>query len=147
MDRVNATGGSLSLDDLRTYRPRWVDTISMEYKNKMFSRNKAHFVPPPAAAGVLQAQILGMLAYGGKFGGSSPQGKYHLLAETALIGYTERGRWMQEDYSSKFPLKNLLTSSALGRLASKYNDARHVSPNSFQHKPSPDSTDRCLSNF
>lgn len=136
VDRVNATGGSLSLDDLRTYRPRWVDTISMEYKNKIFSRNKAHFVPPPAAAGVLQAQILGMLAHEGNFGGSSPQGKYHLLAETALIGYAERGRWMQEDYSSKFPLKNLVSSSVLGRLASKYNDARHISPNSFQHKPS-----------
>ena len=50
VNRVNAAGGSLSLEDLNNYKPRWVKTISMELDRKIFSRNRAHFVPPPAPA-------------------------------------------------------------------------------------------------
>ena len=51
VDRVQAAGGSLSLDDMRRYKPRWTKTISMPF-GSFIARNTAHFAPPPAAAGL-----------------------------------------------------------------------------------------------
>ena len=147
VDRVNAAGGSLSSEDLRSYRPRWVETMSMELDSTIFRRNKAHFVPPPAAAGVLQAQMLGILAHEKKFHGASSQEKAHLLAEAALIGYAERGRWMQHDFTSKLSLRNLVSSSTLSRLVNNYSDARHVLPNSFRPKLSLESENPSATSF
>jgi len=49
-DAVNAAGGSLSIDDLRAYRPVWRETVRVPYGDR-----GAHFATRPAAAGTLGA--------------------------------------------------------------------------------------------
>ena len=137
VDRVNAAGGALSLEDLQNYRPRWVKPVSMEIGTSYFNKNKAYFVPPPAAAGIVEAQILGILDREGSLNDASSKAKYHFLAEASLIAYVQRGRWMQEDLMSKFPEKDLVSKSGLDRLLGKFSDKQHRPSLSFKPNPSP----------
>ena len=105
VERVRAAGGSLSLDDMRRYKPRWTETISMPL-GSLLIRNTAHFAPPPAAAGLVQAQILQMLNADKIFKGANEAEKYHVLAEVGLTAFAERARWMRQDFKAKFPPKS-----------------------------------------
>ena len=136
VDRVRAAGGSLSLDDMRSYKPRWTKTISMEF-GTLFNRSTAHFVPPPAVAGLVQAQMLKMLNTGKIFGRANETEKYHLLAEVGLTAFAERARWMRQNFESKFPLKSLLDTSVTGTAMKNFSRDRHLSPKSFRPVPRP----------
>ena len=80
----------------------------LSFGKSYFNKNKAYFVPPPAAAGVVEAQILGILGREGGFNDVSSKAQYHFLAEASLIAYVQRGRWMQKNFMSKFQEKNLV---------------------------------------
>ena len=54
-------GGTLSLEDLSSYKPRWVNTVSMYFGGDFFRKHRAHFAPSPATSGILRGHILGML--------------------------------------------------------------------------------------
>jgi len=136
VDRVKAAGGSLSIDDMKNYRPRWVETVSTDIGG-LFNASRAHFVPPPAAAGLVQAQMLKMLNTGGRFSGANEAERDHALAEMALTAYAERSRWMTQDFQSKFPPKNLLDNSVIEAATTNYSNNRHLSPKSFRPEPRP----------
>ncbi len=136
VDRVQAAGGSLTLDDMRNYRPRWVDTVSMNVGG-LLKADRAHFVPPPAAAGLVQGQMLQMLNSGGRFTGADEAEKNHALAEIALTAYAERSRWMTQNFQSKFTPESLLESSIIDTAMLNYSSSRHLSPKSFRPEPRP----------
>ena len=127
VERVRAAGGSLSLDDMRRYKPRWTETISMPF-GSFFKRNTAHFVPPPAAAGLVQAQMLQMLKTDKLFASQNEVEKYHVIAEVGLAAFAERARWMRQDFESKFPPKSLLDRSVMETAMKNYSHDRHLSP-------------------
>jgi len=136
VERVLAAGGSLSLDDMRRYKPRWTKTISMPF-GSFFRRNTAHFVPPPAAAGLVQAQMLQMLNTDGIFASVNEVEQYHVLAEVGLTAFAERARWMRQDFTSKFPPKSLLDRSVTDTAMKNYSRDQHLSPKSFRPVPRP----------
>ena len=138
VNNVIEVGGALSLDDLKKFKPQWVKPISMDFAKGFLNRNKAYFVPPPAAAGVLQAQILGMLNRGRNFANASAKTQYHLLAETSLIAYVERARWMQDDFKTSLPEKELVSNRILDRLQGQIDDRQHRQLASFKPKPMPE---------
>ena len=57
--------------------------------------------------------------------------------ETALIAYVERGRWMQEDFKTLLPEKELVSNRIFDRLVGQFDDSQHRSPASFNPKPVP----------
>ena len=136
VERVRAAGGSLSLDDMRRYKPRWTETISMPF-GSFFKRNTAHFAPPPAAAGLVQAQMLQMLNADKIFASENEAEKYHVLAEVGLTAFAERARWMRQDFEVKFPPKSLLDRSVTETAMKNYSRDRHLSPKSFRPAPRP----------
>ena len=136
VERVRDAGGSLSLDDMRLYKPRWIKTISMPF-GSFLNRSTAHFVPPPSAAGLVQAQMLQMLNTGKIFAGVNETEKYHVLAEVGLTAFAERARWMRQDFESKFPPKSLLGTSVTGVAMKNFDRGRHLSPKSFHPVPRP----------
>lgn len=136
VDAVNKAGGSLTLEDMKAYRPVWAKTISMPI-GSFLNQNTAHFAPPPAAAGLVTGQMLGMLDNGSRFSSAGALERFHLLSETYLAGYADRGRWLGANQMSRFQPESLLAKPLLDRLMSNYTPTRHLSPNSFRPVPAP----------
>jgi len=118
---IQAAGGSLDIEDLRGYRPMWRETIRVPYGNRV-----AHFASPPGAAGAVEAQMWRMLADRDRFEDALPAGRLHLLAETALRAFADRGRWLREDGASAVPPAELATPERAAALMASYRDDRHT---------------------
>jgi gamma-glutamyltranspeptidase/glutathione hydrolase len=118
---VNAAGGSLDIDDLRAYRPVWRETIRVPYGNRV-----AHFISPPGAAGGLEAQMWQMLATDDRFEDGSPAVRDHLLAETAMRAFADRGRWLKEDGTTDVKPGELAASARVAPLMATYREDHHT---------------------
>lgn len=117
---AKAAGGSLEVSDLEAYRVEWRPTVQVKFGFRV-----AHFAPPPAAAGGVEAQMFAMLDDGGRFSGASAD-RLHALAETGMRAYADRGRWMREDYSSADSLSALVSSPTIDRLTRSFDRQRHT---------------------
>ncbi len=119
---VANAGGSLSLDDLRAYSPRWRPTLKVPYiHNADF-----HFPSPPGPAGVLAAQMMAMLVEDGKWERSAPDARLHLMAEVTGRAYANRDRWLQIDGTSTVSVDSLVAKENIARLLAGYRPDRHA---------------------
>ena len=137
---VKAVGGSLGIDDLRAYRPVWRETVRVPYGNTV-----AHFSSPPGAAGALEAAMWRMLAEGDRFEDASPAVRDHLLAESALRAFADRGRWLNEDGTSAVPPAELATPARVAPLMASYREDRHtpaaeIAPQPVERLENPSAT-------
>jgi gamma-glutamyltranspeptidase/glutathione hydrolase len=132
-DLVNGTkaaGGSLELSDLDAYRAEWRPTVQIKDGSRI-----AHFAPPPAAAGTVEAQMFSMIFERGGFASANVADRMHVLAETSLRGYADRARWMRDDYSSADSLATLISRPVIDRLMRSFDPQRHTAPASFDPVP------------
>lgn len=120
-DAAKAAGGTLSREDLRNFRPQWRETIRIETGNDV-----AHFPVPPPAGGLVAGQIWGMLVDGGRFRRADADTRDHLLAETALRAFGDRGRWLAVDNASAASTSALVSQGQLNTLMASYRPDRHV---------------------
>jgi len=67
-----------------------------------------------------------MLADKDRFEGASPALRDHLLAETALRAFADRGRWLNEDGTSAVPAAELAAPARVAALMSSYREDRHT---------------------
>lgn len=118
---VNESGGSLSLDDLRSFTPQWRETTDVPFGNHVM-----HFAPPPAAAGTVEAQIFALLTAGVRYDRAPADVKPHLMVEAFKRAFAERDQWYQASNSAP-PPKEHLTASYAERLMSTY-DPRTATP-------------------
>lgn len=135
-----AAGGSLDIDDLRTYRPIWREAIRVPYGNRV-----AHFTSPPGAAGALEAQMWMMLADDDRFEDASPEVRNHLLAETALRAFADRGRWLGKDGASTVPPAELVAPARVAALMASYREdgrtpAAGITPQPVERLENPSAT-------
>lgn len=130
VDAVNAAGGSLSIEDLRAYRPIWRESLRVPYGNRV-----AHFVSPPGAAGAVEAQMWRMLAEDTRFEDAAPAVRDHLLAEVALRAFADRGRWLQADGTADLPPGELVSPERNDRLMASYREDRHVPAGTLDPAP------------
>jgi gamma-glutamyltranspeptidase/glutathione hydrolase len=125
---AKAAGGSLELSDLESYRAEWRPTIVVNYSSR-----RAHFAPPPAAAGAVEAQMFAMLA--DRFGRAGGVDRLHLLAETSSRAYADRARWMRADNSSVDSLSALVSQTTIDRLTRTFDTQRHTASTSYNPGP------------
>ncbi len=125
-----AVGGSLSPGDLRAFRPQWRETVSISLGNDM-----AHFSAPPAAGGLVAAQMLAMLEDDDRFEDAPEIERAHLLAETALRAFADRARWLGGDNSSAQPAKSVVAPDHIEKLMANYRDRTHLQAKSLNPKP------------
>lgn len=119
---VAGAGGSLSLDDLRAYSPQWRPTIKVPYiKNANF-----HFPSPPGPAGVLAAQMMGMLVEDGKWERASPDAREHLMAEVTGRAFANRDQWLRVDGTAAVNSDTLVARENIARLLAGYRLDRHT---------------------
>ena len=121
VDAFNRAGGSLNLEDLGRYAPRWRQTI-----NVPFDFLNLHFAPPPAAAGAVEAEIWAMLTQGERYQKTSSEEQPHLFAEAILRAFADRGQWLGQDGSSAIAVPEFPSRRRIGRLMASYRPERHI---------------------
>lgn len=129
---AKSAGGTLSLDDLKNFSPRWLKPAKYKVNNR-----SAFFVPAPAAGGIVAAQMIGMLDTEDSFDGASEDARLHLLAEVGMRAFAERQGWLTDDYQSRVPSAQLLGKARLDKMVSTISSRKHTLPHSFNPKPAP----------
>lgn len=130
VEAVQGAGGSLDLEDLRAYRPAWRQTVRIAIGDEV-----GHFAPPPAAAGVVAAQMLGILADDDRFADASEEARPHLMVEAALRAFADRGTWLRADGESAVDPAGLTSEDRIGRMAGSIDADRHLAAASLQPAP------------
>lgn len=115
---VAQAGGSLTIDDLRDFRPLMRDGIQVEIGSET-----AIFAPPPAVAGGVGATIAAEVA--GRWGSAAADEKPHLLAEAAARAFSDRSRWMLPHGWPNDQAGNLGSKELADKLMAGYNPAKH----------------------
>jgi len=102
--RGHRNAGTLSLEDLSTYRVRDVDALCGIYREWRLCG-----MPPSSSGGIAVLQILGMLSSHdmAKVRPGSAEA-VHLLSEAARLAFADRGRYLGDDRYVDVPVKGLL---------------------------------------
>jgi gamma-glutamyltranspeptidase/glutathione hydrolase len=89
-------GGTLSLDDLRNYVPKWRKPVAIAHRDQTVI-----FAPAPAGAGVGGGLMWNMLTDSDRYQRASGEARAHLLLETAKRAFAARGKWLKSTGSDK----------------------------------------------
>jgi gamma-glutamyltranspeptidase/glutathione hydrolase len=101
--RVRQLGGYLTLDDLRTHRPEWVEPISVPFKGYRV------WELPPNGQGVAALEMLRMLEpYDLRALGHNSAPYLHLLIEAKKLAYADIARYVGEPAAMQTPATALL---------------------------------------
>ncbi len=90
VDAVKRTGGTLSLEDLASYKTRWRAPLEGSYRG-----HKILTMPPPSAGGLAILQVLGILEqkYPKGLAFHDPE-QLHTFAEAMRLAYLDRFRYL-----------------------------------------------------
>jgi gamma-glutamyltranspeptidase/glutathione hydrolase len=94
-----------------------------------------YFSLPPAAGGLLSAQLWQGLAEVWGYGGASEDERPHLFVEAAMRVFAGRADWLAPVGGSQEAAGELLDDAYLGRVMGGYDSARHSSAGSVSPSP------------
>ena len=126
-DAVTAAGGSLTVDDLRDYRPVLRGTIGV-----VFGDNVLHTVAPPLPGGVNLLQMWSILTAGDRYESAAPDTRRHLLAEASMRAFADRAAWRTADVGDG---ADLISEARIERLMEGYRDDRHTPADQLSPAP------------
>jgi gamma-glutamyltranspeptidase/glutathione hydrolase len=112
VNSAKAAGGILTLEDLKSYQPRWLKPITHSYKGYTLQ-----LMPPPSSGGVVMKTALALFELK-NLESYPPQSalEYHLLGE--ILSRSFRGRTLLGDPAfAKNPLDMLLAKEYINELA------------------------------
>ena len=106
IDCVQRCGGWLTLEDLQSNQPEWIDPISANY------RGYDVIELPPNGCGMTVLQLLNILEHYPivEFGFSSPD-YWHALIEAKKLVFEDRARFYADPSYAEFPIEKLLEES------------------------------------
>ena len=111
---VRATDGWLTLEDLKTYTPVWVEPI-VSYEHDGVS---VLAMPPPSSGGVAVGQVLSIMERLNAFELELHSPDYcHLYVESSKHAFADRAEHMADPLFSNVPVDELLSESYLNELA------------------------------
>lgn len=110
---VVEAGGSLSVDDLRDYRPIERSPLSFDWEK----RTTWHFAGPPSAGGAVAAEMMAILMHGARFEKADGPLREHLLAEAAKRAFADRMKNMQADGTYRSDAAGLVAESYVTKLS------------------------------
>lgn len=123
-------GGSLSIEDMRAFTPKWRDTVKVPTRTWT-----VHFAPPPAAAGAVEAVMWTLLTEVRSFESASEDERPHLFAEAALRAFADRGQWLRGDGAVAMSADDLSRPDRVKRLMESYRADRHVPAEQLDPQP------------
>ena len=127
---VQGAGGTLTVEELRAFRPVWRDTVRVKVGDEI-----AHFAPPPAAASTQAAIELAMLNEDGSFEDVDEGGRAHLLAEVAVHAFADRETWLNAQGQETQAPNALVAAGRIETLSGKLRTDQKTNP--AQLKPLP----------
>ena len=108
-------GAPLTMDAMRGVLPEFRDPVQVEFGYHYLS-----FAPPPAAGGLVAAQLFALLSAGRDWESASDDERPHLFVEASKRAFAERTRWMQPDGSTTEVLADLVSSQHVEQLMANY---------------------------
>ncbi len=123
------SGGGLTVEALRDYRPVWRDTVRFEFGDHIL-----HSVPPPLSGGTTTLEQFALLARDGRYEKTRPEDRPHLFAEVALRAFADRQSWLGR-LGALDPAKGPLAEARIERLMADYAVERHTPAKSLSPRP------------
>ena len=107
VDKTQATGGILSLEDLKAYEAKWREPIQFSYKElNLISMG------PPSSGGICLAQMLNMIEpYDLKSMGHNSSEAMHLMVEAERRSYADRAHFLGDPDFVAIPQDHLLSKT------------------------------------
>ena len=141
VSQVESLGGSISLDDLKSYRPALREALVGHYRGY-----EVLSMPPPSSGGVHLIQMLNILENTDLKGiEHNSSGYIHLLAETMKPAYADRSLHLGDPDFSPVPVEELLAKTYAKNLWEKISKdtarpSEDILPTRFQTEESADTT-------
>lgn len=109
---IQVAGGLITLKDLASYEPRFLDPVTGEFKGHQFVT-----MPPPSSGGVLLAQLLGYVERADRAklfsdGAGSAQ-TLHVLSHALSLAFADRTKHFGDPDFWKVPVKGLQSAAYL----------------------------------
>ncbi|MFY8188272.1 MAG: gamma-glutamyltransferase [Flavobacterium sp.] len=116
IDFIQSKNGIMTLEDLKTYQPKWREPIVFKYKNlKIISMG------PPSSGGITLAQIMKMIEpYPLKSYQHNSTQYLQILTEAERRAYTDRNFYLGDPDFVKIPMKALLNQDYLNQRMSDF---------------------------
>lgn len=131
VEAVRLAGGSLTIEELRNYRPAFRVPISFPWeKNTVW-----HFAGPPAAGGAVAAEMMAILMHDKRFEFADPDEREHLLAEAAKIAFVNRMKNMQPDGSYGADVVQFVQEDYLDAIEDRIDDDAVIPLNQLTNNP------------
>ncbi len=120
-EAATAAGHSVTVEQLRESVPQFVEPVAVP-----FGAHTLYFTVPPAADGLVAAQLYAMLAE--ELGLSAPgtADRAHEFLEASARAFADRAGWMAPDGEAKRPPAELMTEDHLERLLEGFDPDRHT---------------------
>jgi len=112
-------GGGLTIDDMRRALPQWKKPLAVPLKG--FTRKAAYFAPPPAAAGLVEAQMFALLQDGGRYDSANDAEKPHVMVDSQMRAFADRGRWLSAEGNVTVDPGTMLSPKHLEGLGQSFN--------------------------
>ncbi len=141
-ETVTAAGGSLTPQELNEFLPVWRNTLELPLGDIT-----VHFAPPPAAAGVVAAEIWAMLMDARRYRQTPDVEKPHLLAEAALRAYASRADWLAADGTLAVDVGQLASPDRVKSLMKNYQADGHTAAQTLNPAPQETQDDPSAATF
>lgn len=129
-EAAQSIGAPLTAEALRGTVPTFRQTVELPFGDHIL-----HAAPPPAAGGLVGAELVGLLSEGRDFESSPPSERPHLLAEASKRVFVEQARWMRPDGGSSEEPATLLGETHLNRVMEGYDPGGPTPLDSFDVQP------------
>lgn len=129
VDRTQATGGILTLEDLIAYSPKWRDPIEFSYKDlRIFSMG------PPSSGGICLGQMLKMVEpYDLASLGHNSVKSMHLMIEAERRSYADRSFFLGDPDFVAIPKKELISSAHVQQRMQNYTPNKATLSSAIDH--------------
>jgi gamma-glutamyltranspeptidase/glutathione hydrolase len=139
VDGLKASGGILTLEDLKGYRPHWRTPAQAEYRGM-----EVISMPPPSAGGVVLLQMLGFMERADKQGmldeGYGSAKSVHAIAWAMSLAFADRAVHFGDPDHVQVPVAGLLSPAYLDSRWKLFDPSKFVSPVGAGEVMGPDGT-------
>ena len=129
VNKTRATGGILSLDDLKVYEAKWREPIQFTYKELNLIS-----MAPPSSGGICLAQMLQMIEpYDIKSMGHNTPEAIHLMVEAERRSYADRAHFLGDPDFVTIPQDHLLDKSYANERMLNYSTEKATLSSAVSH--------------
>ncbi|MCB9532075.1 MAG: gamma-glutamyltransferase [Myxococcales bacterium] len=124
---VEAAGGVLTLDDLASYRPRWVEPVLSQYRGAT-----VYGMPSPSSGGLVVAEVLGVLdAFSLERVAYTDTITAHIIAQAFAHGFADRAWYLGDDAFFDVPVERFVSAERRAEILDAYDPVRTLEAQAY----------------